>query len=367
MKILHTADLHLDSPFDGLSPKKAASRRSEQRTLLGRIVEVAEKESVDAVLLSGDLLDSDVSYYETGEELLKCVRAISAPVFISPGNHDFYSSRSPYARLDFPGNVHIFKTDVIDCVELPNLGFRVFGAAFTDTLSSPLLEGFHAYRDDGMLNVMCIHGEPGKTSSRYNSVTEDQIAGSGMHYIGFGHNHKSSGLKKAGQTWYSIPGCPEGRGFDETGRKTINIVDLEETGCTIREVSVALRNYEVLKVDVSSADPFLAVQLALPDDTITDIYRVVLTGECESGIDIEELYQRLKEYFYDLRIQDSTHVTRNIWENACTDTLKGLFISRMRKKYDAASGADEKLKIEQAVRWGLTALDNGEEIARHED
>ena len=74
LKILHAADLHLDSPFEALPGGKAAIRRAEQRRRLGALAELAAAEDVDLVLLSGDLLDSNISYFETGEELIRCLR-----------------------------------------------------------------------------------------------------------------------------------------------------------------------------------------------------------------------------------------------------------------------------------------------------
>ncbi len=108
LKILHAADLHLDSPFEGLSAGKAAIRRKEQRELLARLADLAVTEQVDLVLLAGDLLDSANTYYETGEELIRALKGIPAPVFIAPGNHDWYSAKSPYARLRLPENVQVF-------------------------------------------------------------------------------------------------------------------------------------------------------------------------------------------------------------------------------------------------------------------
>ena len=139
IKILHAADLHLDSPFEGLPAGKAAIRRGEQRALLARIAELARREGVQLVLLAGDLLDSENTYYETGEELCRSLSQIAAPVFISPGNHDFYSPKSVYARLKLPENVHVFTSGDIEAVTLPELGARVFGAAFTDKRSGAML------------------------------------------------------------------------------------------------------------------------------------------------------------------------------------------------------------------------------------
>ena len=44
IKILHTADLHLDSAFEALPAGKAAIRRAEQRELLSRLAELARSE-----------------------------------------------------------------------------------------------------------------------------------------------------------------------------------------------------------------------------------------------------------------------------------------------------------------------------------
>ena len=108
IKILHTADLHLDSAFEALPAGKAAIRRAEQRELLSRLAELARSERADIVLLAGDIFDGGGTYFETGAEFVRCLRDMSVPVFIAPGNHDHLSHRSPYMRLKLPGNVHVF-------------------------------------------------------------------------------------------------------------------------------------------------------------------------------------------------------------------------------------------------------------------
>lgn len=367
IKILHSADLHLDSPFEGLPERKAAIRRSEQRQLLGALSGLAREERADIVLLSGDLLDSGNTYFETGEELVRALGGIDAPVFISPGNHDWYSARSPYARLKLPENVHLFTENRITAFELPGLPVRVYGAAFIDSRSAPLLEGFHARREEGILNLMCIHGEVGARGSAYNPISEEQLMASGMDYVALGHVHKTCGLKKAGEVWYSWPGCPEGRGFDETGEKTVNIIEIGDGECTLRTRAIASRRYEVMKVDVTGIDPLLAVHTQLPDDTVRDIYRVILTGETEQTPDLQRLHASLAELFFELQLRDETRLRRSVWESAGEDTLRGMFLTRLKARYAAAKDDDERIVIEQAARWGLAAIDNAEEVARHED
>ena len=367
LRILHSADLHLDSPFEGLSAGKAAIRRGEQRELLRALGALARREKADIVLLAGDLLDSDNTYYETGEELVKCLGQIPAPVFIAPGNHDYYSAKSPYARLKLPENVHVFTQNAIEAVELPELGARVYGAAFTEKRSGALLRGFRAEKQRGVWNLLCIHGEAGVKDSAYNPISQQELAESGMDYVALGHIHKASGLQKAGDTWYSWPGCPEGRGFDETGEKTVSLVELSEEVCRMETFPIASRRYEVMKVDVTGSDPLLAIHTQLPDETVSDIYRIVLTGEIEQSPDLNRLYSTLAELFFELQLRDETRLRRSVWEHAGEDTLRGLFLMKLKKRYDAAGSEEQRLAIEQAARWGLAALDNREEVAKHED
>lgn len=367
IKILHAADLHLDSPFQALSAAKASIRRGEQRELLARLAELAALERVDVVLLSGDLLDSATPYTETAQELVRHLGSISAPVFIAPGNHDFYSVHSPYARVKFPGNVHIFTKNQLEAVSVPSLGINVYGAAFTDSESIGLLCGFHAERDEGYLNLLCMHAELCMGESRYNPITEKEIADSGMDYVALGHVHKASGLKKAGNTYYSWPGCPEGRGFDECGQKYVNIVELGDGQCSLRQVSIAGRKYEILRLDVSSNDPVTALHDALPDDSVRDIYRVIFYGETECAPDLRRIQANFSELFFQLQLRDETRIRRSLWENAGEDTLKGLFLSKLKERYDRSCDEDERLKIEQAARWGLAAIDNMEEVVCHGD
>ncbi len=367
IKILHTADLHLDSPFQGLPAEKAAMRRGEQRAMLEALADLVQEEAVDLVLLSGDLLDGESVYYETGEQLVRCLREMAVPVLIAPGNHDYFTASCFYARMRLPRNVTVFTEKGIEYRDFSRLGVRVYGAAFTDRTCPPLLEGFTAERTEGVWNLMCLHGDVGAPASPYNPITEEQIAASGLDYLALGHVHKASGLKKAGDTWYSWPGCPEGRGFDETGDKTVSLITLDDEGCRLETRSIAARRYETLKVNIAEQEPLLAISAAVPEDAARDIYRIILTGECTEAPDLGLLRTALEDMFFELQLQDATTVYRSIWEKAEEDTLRGLFLRKLRARYDAAADAAERARIESAVRWGLAALDNREEVVSHED
>lgn len=366
-RILHTADLHLDSAFEGLSPLKARIRREEQRQLLSSLTGLVHSRGIDTVFICGDLFDGDCLYPETGELLTRALQDMAVPVFISPGNHDFFWEHSPYMSLRLPENVFVFRKNELECAEVEGLGARVWGAAFTDKSSRGLLEGFRTERSGDNYELMCLHAEVDVPGSAYAPVSTGQLEASGLDYAAFGHVHKASGLKKVGNTYYSWSGCPEGRGFDETGDKYVNIVTLENESCILEQVSVAGRRYESIEVDVSGTSPLIAVHTALPDDTENDIYRIILTGETETAPDMGLLTSGLSELFFELQLRDRTHLRRDIWERTGEDTLRGIFLGKLREMYDSTADDRKKERILSAVRWGLAALDGGEEVKVHEN
>ena len=367
LKLIHGADFHLDSPFQGLTAAKASMRREEQRQLLRRLAELAQQEAVDLMLLSGDLLDSANTRSETAEELFRWLSQVPCPVIISPGSCDWYSDRSPWARLEVPENVTIFKDQAMHLVSVPSVNARIYGAAFTAKTSPALLKGFHAERKPGFFNLLCIHGEVGNPSSPYNPISEEDLAASGIDYAALGHVHEASGLMRSGGCSYAWPGCPEGRSFEECGTKSVYVVELTQDNCTIRPAEIAVRQYRGLTLDISEKDPLLLIHTSLPDDTVRDIYRITLTGETSKAPNLQKLHQNLDEMFFSLRLRDRTHLSPEIWSGAGEDTLRGLFLSKLRVLYDRSQTDAERFRVEQAVRWGLAAMENGEEVASHEN
>lgn len=357
IKFLHAADLHLDAPFAALSPEQAAERRREQRAFLTELAEAANTHDCDLVLLAGDLFDSAGASDETLLALQRTLSAIRAPVFISPGNHDCLLPGSAYLTEVWPENVHIFKTDEIEAVELPEKNLRVYGAGFTARFEKPLLEGFHA-KSDGMTNLMVVHGNPTQAASPYNPITQAQLEASGLDYLALGHIHQASGLLRCGKTCYAWPGCAMGRGFDELGQKGVYLGEISDSGVRLDFLPLPGRKYEILRVEAGN-DALSAVTAALPEDTQNDIYRVLLTGEAEP-VDVHALQAALAPRFYALTVRDETRPRRALWEGAEEDTLRGLFLQALKAQYDAAENESDRHMIALAARCGCAAMDGRE-------
>ena len=356
MKLIHGADFHLDAPFAALSPEKARQRRAEQRQLLSRLADLAEEEGADLVLLSGDLLDGGETYQETVEALSHALGQIKAPVFIAPGNHDPYGPRSAYAGTAWPDNVHIFTSVQPEGVELPELGCVVHGAAFTTPQAdrSPLM-GFSAPRD-GRIHLMTLHGDVAG-QGRYGPIRPEDIAESGLTYLALGHIHACSGLQRAGETCWAYPGCPEGRGFDETGEKGVLSVTVEDDHTvSARFVPLAGRRYEIVEADVTGKDSAeAALRAVLPPSPSGDCCRILLTGQRSFGApDLAALTALAQPSYFSVSVRDNTRPLRDLWQRAGEDSLTGLVLRALK-------GEKELEDRELAARFALAALEHGED------
>lgn len=356
LKIIHGADFHLDSPFAGLIPERAAQRRREQRELLDRLAGLAREKRADLVLLAGDLLDSQRVYPETTRALRAALAAVPCPVYIAPGNHDFYNSRSVWAALDWSENVHIFTDSGLEQIDLP--GCTLWGRAFPDPHQDTCpLEGLEV-PNDGKLHIACLHGCVG-TGNDYGPIALSDIASSGLDYLALGHVHQNSGLQKEGNTFWAYPGCPEGRGFDEPGEKGVLYVEAEPGRVNAQFIPMARRRYEILSVDITGAvDPVAAVRTAAPGNASDLICRVILTGERLSP-DLAALDRALSPEFYGLTLIDRTRLPQDLWARREEDALTGLFL---RSMWEQCQAEPDNALYQLAARYGLAALEGGEEV-----
>ena len=111
MKIIHCSDLHLDSAMgSNLSPEKAKMRNAELCATFARLVRFAVREQVEAVLIAGDLFDSERVSMRTADFVIEQIRgANSVTFFYIRGNHD--ESRDAFGEIELPENLITFDSE----------------------------------------------------------------------------------------------------------------------------------------------------------------------------------------------------------------------------------------------------------------
>jgi DNA repair exonuclease SbcCD nuclease subunit len=320
LKILHSADWHLDSAFSAFPENQRLRLRQEQRKLPGRILEIAHANHVDMVLLSGDLLDGQGSP-ESVELLRRTLGEFGVPVLISPGNHDFCAPGSPWTQETWAENVHIF-TRGLESVVLPELNCRVYGAGYQGMDCQPLLQDFSA-RGEEKYCIGLLHADPVVRNSPCCPVSASQVRESGLDYLALGHIHKA-GQFRAGSTLCGWPGCPMGRGWDETGDKGVYLVTLDETA-QIQRINLDFLRFYDLEAEADNLEQLL------PAAGSEDFYRVTLTGE--GPVDLNGLYSRFS-HFPNLLLRDRTQENARQWENLDADSLLGTYFRFLKQSDD---------------------------------
>lgn len=357
LKILHAADLHLDSPFEALGEARAKQRRRELRLLPKKIRAAAEENGADLILLSGDLFDSAKPFLESYSAIESAFSDCPIPIVVSPGNHDYLAPGTPWDKLRRGGNFHVFESPSIECVE-PIENVFVYGAAFTEAFAPNLLDGFVAAPVQNGFNILCLHADLGGTGD-YCPISLAELMKSGMSYAALGHIHKPSGLQKAGDTWYAYPGCGEGRGFDECGARGALLITLSETDCAAEFIELAERRYEIIDVRVREGERAeLAFKNALSTARAGDICRFVMSGESEAHVKPRLAEALAQEHgLFAFQLQDKTRV-RRVPEGE--DTLRGTLLKIAAQQAEGAT-QEEKETLDRALSWALAALDGGEE------
>ena len=344
VKFLHSADWHIDAPLGGFSPEQRALLRQELLELPGRMAQLCRREGCQFVLLAGDLFDGPYTG-EGYQAVCAGLRQMEVPVFIAPGNHDYYGENSPWLRENWPENVYIFRTQEISSFRLPSLDCRVYGAAFTGRSCPALLEGFVA-RCQERHAVMVLHGDAVTTGSPYCPVSAGQVREAGLDYLALGHIHEG-GSFEAGAGLCAWPGCPMGRGYDETGVKGALIVELNQRA-QIRFVPVEGPRFYDLKIRAGDR-PLDQVLDRLPGGGSSDFYRVHLTGEADPAR-LDFVTRGIPGY-PNLTVVDETVPAADLWEKAGEDSLEGMILDLL---HNSAEGQPRQVQEDLRLAAKLT-------------
>ncbi|HEY3190901.1 MAG TPA: DNA repair exonuclease [Solirubrobacteraceae bacterium] len=213
LRVLHTADVHLDSDGYGDAREQAAHRERGQRTFR-RIVDLAVADRVDLLLIAGDLFDHN----RVPDETVAFVRAeldrVRRPVVILPGNHDCLQPRGVYDRHDFTlgaPHVHVIRALDGEVIDLPELDALVWGRGMAehDLGFSPLAQV--PARNHARWCLAMGHGfffGERERPDRSSPIFADEIRETGWDYVALGHHHVQTDVSQGDVTAY-YAGMPE--------------------------------------------------------------------------------------------------------------------------------------------------------------
>lgn len=312
MKIIHTADLHLDSAMNTvLTKEKAEIRRYELIKNWLYILEYARDNDIKIILISGDLFDSEYVSETTGNVLRKSIEDYSEiKFFYLRGNHDAGNILSSMDKK--PSNLYCF----IDRWKSYRMG------KICITANEKLEEDFPKF-DRNYYNILMYHGNITKDFSTLRKLPID--------YLALGHIHKymEGSLDNGGM--YINPGSPSVRGYDEEGDHGFSVLNIDPVNKALTHEYISIPGRRVenieIEIDYSESDYDVCKKIEGSNLNKENYIRIILKGKIESGsqINIDYIYNTFKDSFFALKIKDETEIEPYVEEIEIKDDFKSVF------------------------------------------
>ena len=361
-RIIHIADVHLDMAFRGLDPAVGDARRKQLETAFERALKLAAERRADALCIAGDLYESSRASPDRGAYLVRVLGELAPMrVFISPGNHDPNDGPSLYRQMTLPPNVTVFPARRFAPVRLAE-GLTLWGAGHEFELDrEPILRGFECTGTG--THVLLFHGSdrerlpPDKECIA--PFTDAEIALTGATHAMVGHFHTMTQGKR-----YAYPGSPEPLSAAQDGRHTASLVTIDGGLVDVSFVDINATRYVTEDFDVSAFGDRSALASAVGvalRDIVThpgEIFcRLRLVGNAPPSLELDatDLQRELQADFPGVVVDDAFAAIDP--QDAAREgyTVRAEFTREMLRRI-ADSDADERARLELALRYGLQAF-----------
>jgi len=315
MKIIHCADIHLDSPLGNLSKEDAIKRNQEIFDSFISVVNYAKHNEIENIMISGDLFDNNKIARKSYNNIIKLIEDnATINFYYINGNHD-YNTFYP-EDVERLNNLYTFvnnKPVVIKELALGNIVIQGL---------NPKSGGFkEQYKDiefkDNDYNILMMHGMISEYENNNNdNIAINRLIGKCIDYLALGHIHSYSEGKLDSRGVYAYPGCLEPRGFDEIDEHGFIILDINEKTfeSTVTFKDFSKRKCINITMDISKVQSAYELedeidkQLSDANASNNDIILITITGNTLFNFEKDKSYimKQFNDSYYMFRIHDKT-------------------------------------------------------------
>ena len=332
MKLMHLSDLHLGKRVYEFSMYE------DQKYILSQILDIADKEQVQAVMICGDIYDKQIPPAESVQlfdDFLTKLSVRKLPVFIISGNHDSAERLSFGARLmeqsgvcfseTFSGKIQTYELQdengSLNLYLLPFLKPTIVRQAFPEAEIASYQDAV-AYAlqqiepDQSQRNILLAHQF---VTGAHRSESEEILVGgldnidasvfSAYDYVALGHIHTP---QKVGRETIRYCGTPIKYSFSEAAKdKSVTIVELEEKGKVQIQEHILKPLHDLREIRGTYEE--LTARKNYADTDVEDYLHITLTDE-EDIMDVMDklhtIYPNIMKLDYDnLRTRNSNHIS----------------------------------------------------------
>lgn len=271
ISFIHAADLHLDSPFQGLTkiPETIFQEvRNSTFAAFDQLVQTAITKQVDFILLIGDLFDNEKQSLKAQVRLrqgFKQLQQVNIQVYLSYGNHDFLLG-NPY-RLDFPENVHVFSSESVTHFTFEKNGepcANIYGFSYHErAVRQNKITEYQLENTAIPYHIATLHGtlHGNHDHDPYAPFTLQQLQATPFDYWALGHIHVRAELSSHPPIIY--PGNIQGRHRNESGDKGCYYVKMTPTDTFLTFTSLQSIEFIQTEIDMTQCYTLDDIEKAL--------------------------------------------------------------------------------------------------------
>ncbi len=405
VKLIHTADLHLDSAFRSrFTKEEAENRRQKQLMAWKELLSFAVEKKVQGILIAGDLFDSPVVSHGTMDFFLSTIAEHpEISFFYLRGNHDTENTFCYQENL--PKNLFLFsekgkKYRLNDRLLLAGMEYGTKDISFGENEGATQGAGQAAEQGVGQenahgaealskseseseeeskflklkeedCNILLLHGALYQGTPKGDSLQGEEgiflknLEKLPLSYIALGHIHKGGEGKLNNGALWAYPGCLQGRGFDEEGERGFLYLKVEEEKKEIHKEFIPIKQgeFRILEIELLEDEGTLAclkkieVEMEKAGIAKEDSLRIILKGKkgLEQERNLRYLQLQLQDSVFFLEIRDECELSWNREEAMKEKSLKGEFLRVL-----AAADNLSKEEQEEIIALGMGLLQGGE-------
>lgn len=405
VKLIHTADLHLDSAFRSrFTKEEAENRRQKQLMAWKELLSFAVEKKVQGILIAGDLFDSPVVSHGTMDFFLSTMAEHpEISFFYLRGNHDTENTFRYQENL--PKNLFLFsekgkKYRLNDRLLLAGVEYGTkdisfgenegatqgAGQAVEQAVGQENVRGAEALSKSESeseeeskflklkeedCNILLLHGALYQGSAKGDAIQGEEgiflknLEKLPLSYIALGHIHKGGEGKLNNGALWAYPGCLQGRGFDEEGERGFLYLKVEEEKKEIRKEFIPIKQgeFRILEIELLEDKGTLAclkkieVEMEKAGIAKEDSLRIILKGKkgLEQERNLRYLQLQLQDSVFFLEIRDECELSWNREEAMKEKSLKGEFLRVL-----AAADNLSKEEQDEIIALGMGLFQGGE-------
>ncbi len=288
MKVIHIADIHL-----GATPHSdnhwGINREKELWQALERIIQIAEEQKADLLLIAGDMFHRQPLVRELKELNYSFSKLTHTKVVFIAGNHDYIKENSYYKTFAWAKNVYCLKGQQCVSVYFPELNTQVYGLSYHNYEVRENLYDTIVIQDKNRINILLAHGG----DEKHIPFSKANLSSKGFDYMALGHIHIPTILIPDKMAY---AGSLEPIDSNDEGAHGYIIGNIEKNNSKIEFIKCAKREYVTLEIlsDASFTNAKLnqVIQDKLEQYNKTNnLFKIVIKGYKDDDIifDIDEI------------------------------------------------------------------------------